>query len=288
MDPLLANLLDLLRELDAHGIPLTVGGGLGLYLKRSHLERTRERTLFTDLPAVRATNDIDVFLRAEALADFARTKEVADAINRLGYSVVDDAKYLQWKRPVLVGDVEQEVKIDVLVGPLGNYRSCLKISEPRARPKGDIKFHAHTVEEAVHLEDRPIEVRIDGNTSNGSTYGGIVFVPEAFPYLMMKLHAFADRKDDANKNLGRHHALDLYTIAGMMTEEEYERAKAFGAADRDEGHVRRAREIVASAFSSPTAEGFLRMREHALFRPELATTELVSVLKEIFSESSGV
>jgi len=282
MDPLLANLLDLLRALDARGIPLTVGGGLGLYLKRSHLERTGERTLFAELPGVRATNDIDVFLRAEVLADFARTKEVADAITRLGYSAVEEAKYLQWKRPVTVGGVEQEVKIDILVGPLGNYRSGLKVSEPRVRPHGNIKFHAHTVEEAIHLEDRPIAVPVDGRTSDGSSYSGTVFVPEAFPYLMMKLHAFADRKDDANKNLGRHHALDVYTVVGMMTEGEYERARAFGATDRDDKHVRRAREIVTSAFSGPTAAGLLRMREHALFRPELAITELVSVLNEVF------
>jgi hypothetical protein len=34
VDPLLNSLLDLLRELDSQGIPLTVGGGFGLYLKR--------------------------------------------------------------------------------------------------------------------------------------------------------------------------------------------------------------------------------------------------------------
>ena len=36
----------------------------------------------------------------------------------------------------------------------------------------------------------------------------------------VKLSAFADRKADENKDLGRHHALDAYTIAGMMTERE--------------------------------------------------------------------
>ena len=97
MDPLFANLLDLLRELDAQNIPLTVGGGFGLYLKR------------------------------------------------------------------------------------------------------------------LHLEDRPTEIPVEGETSDGSRYSGTVFVPEAFPYLMMKLHAFGDRKNDANKNVGRHHALDAYT-----------------------------------------------------------------------------
>jgi hypothetical protein len=282
VDPLLANLLDLLRELDAKGIPLTVGGGFGLYLKRGHLERTGEQILFTELPGVRATNDNDLFLRAEVLADLARTKEVAAAITRLGYTPVDEAKYLQWKRPAVVGRVEQEVKIDVLVGPLGKYRLGLKVSEPRVRPKGEIRFHAHTAAEAVHLEDRPVEVQVEGRTSDGASYCGKVFVPEAFPYLMMKLHAFGDRKEDANKNLGRHHALDVYTIVGMMTEPEYERAKALAATDRADEHVRRAGAIVAADFATNSATGLLRIREHPLYRTEFRLEEFVGALREIF------
>ena len=158
---------------------------------------------------------------------------------------------------------------------------------PRVRPKGDIDFHAHAVEESLHLEDMPTEIPIEGPTSAGARYRGTVFVPEAFPYLMMKLHAFDDRKDDANKNLGRHHALDAYTIVGMMTEAEYDRARAFGAADRNDGHVARARGIVAKDFSSSTAPGSIRMREHDLFRPEFGLDEFIVVLREIFGAAGG-
>lgn len=89
MGPLFSSRLDLLRVLDSSGIPLMIGGGFGLYLKRLHLERTGERTLFSILPAIRLTNDIDLFLRAEVLSDLARTREVADAIRRLGYTPVE-------------------------------------------------------------------------------------------------------------------------------------------------------------------------------------------------------
>jgi hypothetical protein len=284
MDPLFANLLDLLRELDARGVPLTVGGGFGLYLKRNHLARTGEQTLFTELPEVRSTNDIDMFLRADVLSDLDRTKEVADAIRRLGYEVVEEAKYLQWRRPVVVGGVAQDVKIDVLVGPLGRYRRSMKVNPPRARPKGDIQFHAHMVEEALHVEEMPIGVRVDGPTSDGKAYSGTVYVPEAFPYLLMKLHTFSDRKDDPNKNLGRHHALDVYTIVGMMTESEYERAKAFGAADREDEPVARARAIVNEDFSSTSTVGVLRLREHSLSRADFRLEDFVAVLREIFGK----
>ena len=53
MGPLFSSRLDLLRVLDSSGIPLMIGGGFGLYLKRLHLERTGERTLFSILPAIR-------------------------------------------------------------------------------------------------------------------------------------------------------------------------------------------------------------------------------------------
>lgn len=182
----------------------------------------------------------------------------------------------------MVRGIEQEVKIDVLVGPLGKYRSSMKVSEPRVRPKGNIKFHAHTAEEAVPLEDRPVEVVVEGETSEGASYRGSVFVPEAFPYVMMKLHAFRDRKEDANKDLGRHHALDVYTIVGMMTEAEYERARSFGATDRDNPHVKRARVIVSEDFGGQTAEGVLRLREHPLTQPEFRVEDFLAVLREVF------
>ena len=38
---------------------------------------------------------------------------------------------------------------------------------------------------------------------------------------MMKLFAFRDRKADEDKNLGRHHVLDLHTIVAMQIESEY-------------------------------------------------------------------
>ncbi len=282
MGPLFSSLLDLLRELDSSGIPLTIGGGFGLYLKRLHLERTGERTLFSILPAIRSTNDIDLFLRAEVLSDLTRTREVADAIRRLGYTPVEEAKFLQWKRPVAMAGTTQEVKIDVLVGPLGPYRDQLKVSAPRVRPRGGIEFHAHTVEEALHIEDQPIRVPVEGLASDGTPFRGTVYVPEAFPYLMMKLHAFGDRKGDTNKDLGRHHALDIYAIVGMMTEAEFERARRLGVEGRRERHVERARAIVGADFSSPTAVGLLRLREHPLFGDHFMTGDLMSVLAELF------
>jgi hypothetical protein len=282
VDQLTTNLLDLLFELERSRISIMIGGGYGLYLKRRHLAESGERTLLENLPSERATNDLDMFLRAELLSDLARTREVREAILRLGYTPVEEARFLQWKREIIVAGLPQEVKIDVLVGPLGKFRPKLKVSMPRVRPKGDIQFHAHAVEEAISLEDQPIAVEVTGVRSTGEPYRGTVEVPEAFPYLMMKLHAFADRKADDNKDLGRHHALDAYTIVGMMTEPEYERARRIGAEGAGDPNIERSRAIVREDFSPEAGTGILRIREHRLYKPDFQLGEFRQVLREIF------
>jgi hypothetical protein len=282
MDPLIASLLDLLHELHGRNIPITVGGGFGLYLKRRHLEAIGQRMLFDRLPEPRATNDLDLFLRTEVLVDLGRTRQLAKAITRLGYTVVEAAKYLQWQREVVIAGVSQQVKIDVLVGPLGDARKNLNVSLPRVRPKGDIKFHAHAVEEAIRIEDEALAVTVTGTRSSGEAHSGSVLIPQAFPYLMMKLHAFEDRRLKGQPDKEQQHALDLYAIVGMMTEGEYERAGELATIHRGNEHVVRARAIVWDQFASRTAGGTLRLREHPLFRDAFLLDDFLNVLPEIF------
>ncbi len=285
MDHMFAGLLDLLREFDARQLPLTVGGGYGLFLKRQHLTNTGERTLFDALPEARSTNDIDLFLRADIVAEAARLAAVSDAVTALRYQPIEDAKYLQWTRGVMIGGVEQPLKLDVLVGPLDRVRERVNADERRARAKGfKGKLHAHPTDEALRIDDRPIPVAVTGRASNGEPYSGTVFIPEAYPYLLMKLHAYDDRKGDAAKELGRHHALDAYSIVGMMSEGEYDRAKGFGREDRDSVAVRRAREIIATDFVTETSLGILRIKEHPLYHPDFELAQFLEVLKEIFAE----
>jgi hypothetical protein len=283
MDPLLANLLDLHYELRSDAIPLTIGGGFGLFLKRRKIDEAGERTLLTHLPEPRATNDLDLFIRAEILADLRQTRCIADAMRRLGYEPVEEAKYMQWKRQVTVWGVKQEVKIDLLVGPLGAHAHQMKINGPRVRPKGEIELHAHRTDEALAIDTEPLPLRLSGKLSSGAPHDGTVFLPRAFTYLMMKLFAFKDRKADARKELGQHHALDLYTIVGLMTEAEYGQALEHSRALAADAHVSTARQVVASDFAATTGLGILRLGEHKLFRPDFQVKEFMTVLKEMFS-----
>ncbi|NLY01257.1 MAG: hypothetical protein GXY83_34635 [Rhodopirellula sp.] len=107
-------------------------------------------------------------------------------------------------------------------------------------------------------------------------------MPQPFTYLMMKLFAFRDRKEDGDKNLGRHHALDLYTIVAMQVESEYQESLRLGNLYGGDGHVETAREIIRSDFAEPMSIGVIRLREHPLFRPEFPVPDFLAVLREIF------
>ncbi len=282
-DPLSASLADLLNELAPTGISITVAGGFGLFLKKLHSQEQRLQTLFQELPVSRATNDIDLFLRAEVVADPHQVQQITEALDRLGYSPVQEAKYLQWTKPVTIGGVVQAVKLDVLVGPTTAVRKKLKISKPRVRPKGkDIRFHAYEVDEAIRIEQSPLDIQFKARRSSGDPFEGKLFLAHPFPYLLMKLHAFSDRKDDVRKDEGRHHALDLYTIIGLLTEPEYRETLRLGTELGNEKPVQRAREIVSADFSGATAMGVLRLREHPLYRAEFQLDPFLELLAEIF------
>jgi len=285
LDPLRMHLLDLLSELRKHDLPLTIGGGFGLYLKREQVEQSGERTLLDYLPQPRATNDLDLFIPVDILVDLERMKLLAEVIDHLGYEVVDEAKYMQWKKETLVRGVPQEIKLDLLVGPLGVSRQKLHVRAPRVRPRGTIRLHAHAVEEAVHIDEEPFEATISGMRSSGDVAKAKVFIPHPFPYMMMKLFAFCDRKEDDRKDLGRHHALDLYHIVGMMIENEYQRTMELGQRYGANKQTGKAREIVRECFSNLTDIGLLRLREHTLFREEFQLAEFIDVLAEVFRTS---
>ena len=176
----------------------------------------------------------------------------------MNFEPIPGAEYFQWLRYDNAG----EVKIDLLCGPLGEYRAQLYTNRlPRVRPKapkGTLKFHARQTDEAIELDLRAGRILVEGRCSDGRTQASFIFIPHPFTYLMMKLFAFDDRKDDPGKDVGRHHAMDLYRIVAMMTEPEYDEAVLLGKNYCRDPRVQRARQIISRHFSSPTDLGMLR------------------------------
>ena len=121
---------------------------------------------------------------------------------------------------------------------------------------------------------------VHGLRADGGNYATEVFIPHAFTYLMMKLYAFDDRKADRRKDVGRHHAMDLYRIVAMMTEPEYQRTLELGRKQCLRIlRVERGGKIAATEFETPTSLGMLRVREHRLYRDDLQIAEFISVLQ---------
>lgn len=266
-DPLLTTLLDLDFVLKSQP-KLIIGGGYGLYLKQIYLAANPQlQTLFSlrSLPVARTTRDIDLILRAEIVTDSDSMRRIRTALDELNFTVVDTARYTQFTRPIGPGIV----KIDLLSAPLGDLAVRVPRDVRRVRPRPSVRLHASKLEEAVGVDRHPTVIPVSGNLSNGETHQTEVLIPQAFSYLMMKLFAFQDRLDDANKDLGQHHALDIYRIVGMLRRDEDLAVRELSSELAMHSKVIDGREIARKYFVKKNGIGRIRIQEHPLFTNEM-------------------
>jgi len=283
MPDLQTSLLDLLFEIEGTDIKLIIGGGFGIYLKIDYVQRLSMRTLLQERPEPRSTNDLDLFLRPELLIESAKLKPMAEAITRLGYQVVPGAEKYQFVKPGPRGAVAGSVKIDILTGPQDRFQGTkVRADARRARPKPSVGIHAHPVDEALTLEEALLLLLISGTLDSGEPWQAEVFLPHPYTFLMMKLFAFRDRLDDADKEFGRYHALDLYTILSTTTEEEWRYALKLRDQHENQPYVLEAGRLVSKYFSTLDRLGTVRLRESTYYRPELQIDEFMSALQELF------
>ncbi|MDP2863478.1 MAG: hypothetical protein Q8N95_11860 [Desulfobacterales bacterium] len=283
MPALQKELLDLLHELHGTDVKLIIGGGFGIYLKTDHVRRIEVRTLLRQWPEPRSTNDLDLFLRPELLIEPAKLKPLAEAITRLGYKVVKGAEKYQFVKSGRGRDKAGSIKIDILTGPQNRFEgTSVRTDSRRARPNPSVGIHAHPVDEALTLEEGLLSVFLDQKPDMSEPTHGQVFLPQPYTFLMMKLFAFRDRIDDADKEFGRYHALDLYTILATTMESEWKQALLFRDRYRNKSHVIEAGRLVAKFFSALEKSGMIRLRESSYYRPELQLDEFMSAMHELF------
>jgi hypothetical protein len=262
MQPLIATVLDLDAALGGNA-GLLLGGGLGLYLKQERLRATGARTLLAmdRLPPARTTQDVDLFLRAEVIASKDEVSRYRAALDGLGFNVVPEARWLKFSRRVS----DTEVLLDVMVGPLGEHADAVRLKGSRARPRdlgGKSGLHAFATREALGIESDPIRLPLSGRRSDGSEAVCDVLIPRAFPYALMKLGALRDRVGDPNKQEGRHHAMDLYRIIGMLTEEEIEVSATLAREYADHPEIAKAKRTIDSLLTPANGLGRLRLMEY--------------------------
>jgi hypothetical protein len=202
-------------------------------------------------------------------------------LDRLGFAVVKGAEFYQFVKPL---GGSRYVKVDFLAGPLGEQgdSSRVKIDSRRVKPKPSVGLHAHRADEAVAYDLESIAIPFTGTLSSGDDAEFEVVIPQAFSYLLMKLFAFRDRKDDDAKEFAQHHALDLYRIVAMLAEPEYVSVKRLSTTYREDAQVNEASDIVSDFFLKSDSLGLLRIREHPLFLEAFDLDQFIAVLRELF------
>ncbi len=277
------SLLYLLYEIKDTDLKLIVGGGFGIYLKTNYVQQAKISTLLKEWPEPRSTNDIDLFLRPELLIETSKLSPLSEAITRLGYEVVPGAEKYQFVKPGPGGTDTGSIKIDILTGPQSSFKgSSVKVDERRARPRPSVGIHAHPVDEAATLEAGLLSIKLEGNLNSGKSFHADVFVPHPYTFSIMKLFAFRDRLNDTDKEYGRYHALDIYTIIATTGDEEWRYAIELRDQLKEHPYVQEAGRIVLEYFSSLEGLGIIRLRESPYYKSKLQLNDFMSILLELF------
>ena len=283
MQNLQTSLLDLLYQTRDSDLQLIIGGGYGIYLRSEHVRRAGTRTLLSEWPEARSTNDIDLFLRPELLIESHRLKPLASALKQLGYEAIPGAEKYQFAKPGPDGGADGGFKIDLLTGPESRFAgTTAKTDGRRVRPKPSVDLHAHSVNEALTLEDQLLRMTIHGKTSTGFDHQGDIYLPHPLTFVMMKLFAFRDRLNDPSKDNGSYHALDLYSVLAMTSEQEWEQALEMRKAHQSQQIMLEASQVVSQHFSSSERLGMLRLRESPYYRREFQLEEFSRAMCELF------
>ncbi len=290
-DVLLKELLTLNLRLNECGISFILGGGMGLFLRDSNLGGTRSPR-YPVRPESRTTKDLDVLLTADVIVDASRMSHLRDILGTLGYREV--AAYFQFIREIEFGDEDRnvEVKVDLLAAPPAEAnREQVKIKPPRIRPKESEKIHGYLTKEAAGIEIGKIPIDLRSHRDDSLADDSTVYIPSSFNYLLLKLHAFHDRKDrtDPESDRGRHHALDIFRIVTDMREADWETAIQHVELDGNADYVKNAANLQRNYFTDDTSLGVIRLKENEEYRRHREEfdgyiADFLADMEEIFSD----
>lgn len=291
-DPLVACLAELAVELDRENIPVILGGGMSQYL-RGKLDGARSARYPFAVPA-RSTADLDIFLSSQLIVDAGKIGGLRRIIFRLGYEVLPQARNFQFAKAVSPYGQERTVKIDLLSAPPAcEDLSRVIINKHRIKPRGAEEIHAYLTKESEGLELGKIPIPSSLLSASLRLTNSILFIPSVFNFLILKLHAFNDRKSKADSDFGRHHAWDIFAAVAGMSEGDWTAAKAHLTAHAGRPYLKKAAEIRATDFSTATCAGLLRLRDNETYKRERELYDgylapYIQDLAELFQSVSGL
>jgi len=278
------SLLQLKRALDPSGIPIIIGGGMGLYLRETYLPEERSPRYQFRLP-IRSTNDLDIFLTAEMLVDAAGFSSIKAVLRSLDYEALQKAEYFQFERQVVVYGEKRTVRIDLLAAPPNETdQARVKVRGIRVRPKGVSKIHAYLTEEARGIDIGRIVLHPSKFDSGASAEESPLYIPSRFNYLILKMGAFFDRKDESDEksDYGRHHAFDIFATVTAMSEGDWDNARKHYEAHKYLQYVQKAASIRKEYFSADTDLGVIRLKENVNYQND--RSELDKYIDDFLSD----
>lgn len=277
-----------LLHLKAHlpDTPFLIGGGMGLYLRSAYHDSKRSPRYPRPVPT-RSTKDLDVILSGEVIADASQMDRIRDALDDLGYEATTE--YFQFARHA--GDSGQDVEIDLLTAPPSDeHADAVKQRGIRVRPRASKGIHGRLAKEAQSIDRDAISIDLSAPANRYDIDVGkpTIAIPSSFNYLVLKLHAFSDRKEDATADYGRHHAMDIFTTVTDMSETDWETAKQHFDEECEEPYLQQAIDIQREYFGQPTGLGILRMQENEIYQRYKAEfdaylPDVIDDLKALFS-----
>ncbi len=262
----LVKLNSLLRD---DGISLILGGGMGLYLRDICLAGFGPRSpRYPRRPGSRSTEDLDVLLSADIIADAEKMARIRDVIrDAMNYEVA--VRYFQFVRKIKTEDWPREVGIDLLTAPPTQEKADdVKQKGNRARPHHVTEIHGRLTPEAAGIEIGAIPIDLSSVLDTERYRETEVYIPSSFNYLILKLHAFHDRKDrtDEKSDEGRHHAFDVFRIVTDMREQDWETAEHHIDLEGQEEYLRRAAYFQRDYFGNETGVGVMSLRGNEGYR----------------------
>jgi hypothetical protein len=138
------------------------------------------------------------------------------------------------------------------------------------------------VDEAFTLKGGLLAVTLGGTLSSNKPYQAEVSRPHPYTFSMRKLFAFRDRLKDFDKEFGRYHAPDLYTIIATTGEKEWGYALKLRDQQGHQPYALEAGRLVSEHFSTLDRLGMIRLRESPYYKPELQLNEFMSAMRELF------
>lgn len=266
--------------------PFLIGGGMGIYLRSQYHDSDRSPRYPRPVPT-RSTKDLDVILSAEVIADASHMDQIRDALDELGYEAT--AEYFQFARDI--GESGRDVEIDLLTAPPSDEQAdAVKRSGFRARPHESENIHGRVAEEAQSIDRGAIAVDLSAAADRHGfdLEEPTIYIPSSFNYLILKLHAFSDRKDDADADHGRHHAMDIFTTVTDMSRSDWENAEQHFEEECEEPYLQDAIDIQQQHFAEESDLGILRIRENEVYRRHEAEfdeylPDVISDLNDLFS-----